>query len=80
MDIHKVEITQADIDRVLAEASPVMPAGLSEDGCHVYHKNRSTILIGIAILGNVYPPAAAAAATAAAILDKVCEDKVYEEK
>ncbi len=73
MDIHKVKITQKDIQRVLDEAKPAAPAGVADDVCGVYKEARPLLKIAITVLGVLYPPASTAIATVIAILDQACQ-------
>ena len=73
MEIHSVKITQQDIDRILAKATPAQPAGFTGDVCETYAGIRPLIETAIGILKYLLPPAAIALATAVAILDKCCE-------
>ena len=74
MDIHSITIDQEEIERELARARPVIPAGsLKEDGCAAYRRVKPALEIAAAILGWVYPPGATALATVVVILNKACE-------
>jgi hypothetical protein len=74
MDIHKIKITQKEIDRIVAQASPAQPSAFAGDACAAYGEARPFLQTGIAILNFVYPPAASAIAAAMVILDKACEN------
>ena len=72
MDIKSVQITQQDIDRVLAKAAPAEAAGFAGDACSIYKQAKPLIDIAIKILSFAYPPAATALAALEAIMDKAC--------
>jgi len=74
MDIHSITIEQEEVDRELAHATPIAPAGsLKEDGCSAYRRVKPALEVATAILGWAYPPGATALATVMVILNKACE-------
>jgi hypothetical protein len=72
MDINSVQITQRDIDRVLAQAAPADAAGFTGDACSIFRQAKPILVIAIGILKFVYPPGAAALSAAVAILEQAC--------
>ena len=73
MDLSKVKITQKDIDRVLAEATPATPAGFTGDACKAYGEARPFIQVAIGILTALYPPGSTALAAVVAVMDQACK-------
>ena len=72
MDIKSVQVTQQDIDRVLAAAAPAQPAGIVGDACGVFNQVKPYLQIAITILTVFYPAGAKAVAAVIAIMDKAC--------
>jgi hypothetical protein len=73
MDLAKVKITHKDIERVLAEANPAVPAAFAGDACKAYADARPYIQVAIAILTALYPPGSSALAAIVAIMDQACK-------
>lgn len=74
MDVHAVRLTQADINRVNAEALQASATGFTAgDACTAYKAARPFLMIAITILTGIYKPGADSLTAVVAILDAACQ-------